>query len=58
MLSAGKFIVVAPLKDSPAYKAGLKPQDEIVRVNEERVDGKSMAELIQLLSGEKGTSLK
>ncbi|SER64125.1 S41 family peptidase [Psychrobacillus sp. OK032] len=58
MQSAGKFIVVAPLKDSPAYKAGLKSQDEIVRVNEERVDGKTMAELVQLLSGEKGTSLK
>ncbi|WP_144509529.1 S41 family peptidase [Bacillus sp. FJAT-22090] len=58
MQTAGKFIVVAPIKDSPAYKAGLKSQDEIVRVNEERVDGKSMAELVQLLSGEKGTTLK
>lgn len=58
MTSGGKFIVVAPIKDSPAFKAGLKPQDEIVRVDEKRVDGKTMAELIKLLSGEKGTSLK
>ncbi|TQR20254.1 S41 family peptidase [Psychrobacillus vulpis] len=57
-LSGGKFIVVSPLKDSPAFKAGLKPQDEIVRVNGERLDGKTMAELVKMLSGEKGTSLK
>jgi len=58
MLSEGKFVVVAPLKDSPAFKAGLKSQDEIVRVNEERVEGMSMTELMQLLSGKKGTSIK
>lgn len=58
MTSGGKFIVVAPIKDSPAFKAGLKPQDEIVRVDDKRVDGKTMAELIKLLGGEKGTSLK
>ena len=49
MLSEGKFVVVAPLKDSPAFKAGLKSQDEIVRVNEERVEGKSMTELMQVI---------
>lgn len=58
MISSGKFVVVAPIKDSPAFKAGLKSQDEIVRVNDERLDGKSMAELVQLLSGEKGSSVK
>ncbi|MEK4484842.1 S41 family peptidase [Psychrobacillus sp. FSL H8-0484] len=58
MLSAGKFIVVAPIKDSPAFKAGVKPQDEIVRVNGERLEGKKMTELVRLLSGDKGTSVK
>ncbi|QFF98218.1 PDZ domain-containing protein [Psychrobacillus glaciei] len=57
-ISDGKFIVVAPLKDSPASKAGLKPQDEIVRVNGERLNGKTLSDLVKMLSGEKGTSLK
>ncbi|WP_391120438.1 S41 family peptidase [Psychrobacillus sp. L3] len=57
-ISDGKFIVVAPLKDSPAFKAGLKPQDEIVRVNGERLNGKTLSDLVKMLSGEKGTSLK
>ncbi len=58
MQSGGKFIVVAPIKDSPAYRAGLKPQDEIVRVDGERLSTRSMSELVQLLSGEKGTTVK
>ena len=58
MSSTGKFIVVAPIKDSPAFKAGLKPLDEIVRVNGEKLDGKSMRDLVQLLSGEEGTNVK
>lgn len=56
--SGGKFIVVAALKNSPAFKAGLKSEDEIVRVNGERIAGKTMAELVQMLSGDKGTSVK
>ena len=57
MSSTGKFIVVAPIKDSPAFKAGLKPLDEIVRVNGEKLDGKSMRDLVQLLSGKEGTNV-
>lgn len=57
MLSSGKFVVVSAIKDSPAYKAGVKPQDEIVKVNDVRLEGKTMAQLIQSLSGEKGSKV-
>ncbi|WP_102692901.1 S41 family peptidase [Rummeliibacillus pycnus] len=56
--SQGRFIIVSPVKDSPAEKAGLKPYDEIVQVNGERTDGKTLTELLALIRGEEGTSLK
>lgn len=56
--SDGRFIIVSPVKASPAEKAGLKPYDEIVQVNKERLEGKSMAQLLALIQGEEGTTLK
>ncbi|MCP1143785.1 S41 family peptidase [Lysinibacillus endophyticus] len=50
----GKFIVVSPVKSSPAEKAGIRPFDEIVQVDDERLEGKTMGELMQLISGEAG----
>ncbi|QDQ01406.1 PDZ domain-containing protein [Lysinibacillus fusiformis] len=53
----GKFIVVSPVRSSPAEKAGMRSLDEIVQVDGVRVDGKTMSELMQLIQGEKGTKL-
>ncbi|MDN4492265.1 S41 family peptidase [Ureibacillus aquaedulcis] len=50
----GKFIVVAPVKSSPAEKAGIRPYDEIVQVDEQRLEGKTIGELMQLIQGEAG----
>ncbi|MFC7685668.1 S41 family peptidase [Ureibacillus sp. GCM10028918] len=50
----GKFIVVSPVKSSPAEKAGIRPYDEIVQVDEERLDGKTIGELMQMIQGEAG----
>lgn len=55
--SNGKFVVVSPVRSSPAEKAGMRSLDEIVQVDSVRVDGKTMSELMQLIQGEKGTSL-
>jgi len=54
----GRFIVVTPMKSSPAEKAGVKPYDEIVRVNGERMDGKSLNNLLSAIKGEKGTNVE
>lgn len=53
----GRFIVITPMKSSPAEKAGVKPYDEIVRVDGERVDGKSLLELLSAIKGKKGTNV-
>lgn len=53
----GKFIVVSPVRSSPAEKAGMRSLDEIVQVDSVRVDGKTMSELMHLIQGEKGTKV-
>ncbi|MFJ7889374.1 S41 family peptidase [Lysinibacillus xylanilyticus] len=53
----GKFIVVSPVRSSPADKAGIRSLDEIVQVDGVRVDGKTMSELMHLIQGEKGTKV-
>ncbi|RHW39891.1 PDZ domain-containing protein [Lysinibacillus yapensis] len=50
----GKFIVVSPVKSSPAEKAGIRPYDEIVQVDNVRVEGKTIGELMQMIQGEAG----
>ena len=53
----GHFIVVTPMKESPAEKAGVKPYDEIVRVDGKRLEGKSLSDLLSAIKGEKGTNV-
>ncbi|WP_431029214.1 S41 family peptidase [Lysinibacillus sp. LZ02] len=50
----GKFIVVSPVKSSPAEKAGIRPYDEIVQINDVRLDGKTIGEVIKLMQGKAG----
>jgi carboxyl-terminal processing protease len=51
----GKIVIVAPIKGSPAEKAGLKPNDRIVQVGETSLVGMKSADAVKLLRGEKGT---
>ncbi|KKB41441.1 Carboxyl-terminal protease [Bacillus thermotolerans] len=53
----GKLTIVAPFKDSPAEKAGLKPKDQIVSIDGESVDGLTIYEATQKIRGKKGTTV-
>ncbi|MDG4657169.1 S41 family peptidase [Ectobacillus antri] len=50
-----KLIIVSPIKDSPAEKAGIKPNDEVVTVNGESVKDLTREEAVLKIRGKKGT---
>ncbi|SPT85327.1 carboxyl-terminal protease [Niallia circulans] len=53
-----KMIIVSPIKGSPAEKAGIKPQDQIISVNGENVEGKDLNDVISQIRGEKGSKVE
>src|ERR1700730_161400 len=54
----GKTIVVAPFGGSPAYKAGLRPGDVILAVNDKKTDSLSTTEVADLLKGPRNTHVQ
>jgi carboxyl-terminal processing protease len=54
----GKTIVVAPFGGSPAYKAGLRPGDVILEVNDKKTDSLTTTEVADLLKGPRGTHVQ
>lgn len=54
----GKPMVIAPFGGFPAYKAGIRPGDLLVEVNDKRVDNLSTSEVADLLKGPRGTKVQ
>lgn len=54
----GNIVIVAPLDDSPAQRAGLKPNDIVVKVDDNPVTGKNVDQVVDIIRGESGTQVK
>ena len=53
-----RTVVVSPYEGTPAFKAGIRPGDVIVKVDEKSTQGMSSSEVADLLRGARGTSVK
>lgn len=53
----GYITVVSPIKNSPAEKAGVLPNDQIIAVDGESIQGFTTTEAVMLIRGEKGTEV-
>ncbi len=54
----GKPMVIHPFGGTPAYKAGIRPGDMLLEVNDKRVDTLTTTEVADMLKGPKGTKVQ
>ncbi len=46
-----KVVVIAPIEDTPAFKAGVQPGDEITEVDKKPVKGQSLDTVVKQIRG-------
>ena len=54
----GKLMVIAPIEDTPAERAGLKADDEILEINGKSTKGISLDKAAEQIRGKEGTFVK
>ncbi|MDC0127217.1 S41 family peptidase [Methylophilaceae bacterium] len=54
----GFVLVISPIEDTPAYKAGLKSGDLIMKLDSKDVKGLTLNEAVKLMRGKPGSTLK
>ncbi|MBI2524060.1 S41 family peptidase [Candidatus Peregrinibacteria bacterium] len=57
MIQEGNIVVVAPLRDSPAERAGLLPGDFITAVDGEDTEKESLSDVVRRIRGPKGSKV-
>jgi carboxyl-terminal processing protease len=53
----GVITVISPLKDTPAYKAGIKAGDKILKIDTTITSSLSIDQAVHLMRGERGTEV-
>lgn len=57
-LKNGLLTVISPLKNSPAQKAGLQPEDVIFLIDDESTEEMTLEQAVLKIRGQKGTKVK
>lgn len=50
--------VVTPIDDTPAIKAGIEPQDLIIKIDDTPVKGLNLQEAVEMMRGDPGTRIR
>lgn len=53
----GVLTIISPIEDTPAWRAGLKPLDRIVKINGESTKGLTLIEAVSKMRGKKGSKV-
>src|SRR5438552_1529183 len=56
-VKGGILTVVSPIEDTPAAKAGIKPGDQIFKIEEEFTKDMSLVDAVKKMRGLKGTKI-
>lgn len=56
-LENGVLTIVSPIEDTPAFKAGLKPGDKIIKINGEATKNITLQKAVKLMRGPKGSKV-
>jgi carboxyl-terminal processing protease len=54
---SGVLTVVSPIEDTPAFRAGIQPGDQIVKIEEELTKDMSLMDAVKLMRGPRGTDV-
>ncbi len=53
----GVVKIISPIDDTPAHKAGVKPGDYIIKLDDKPVKGMELREAVNLMRGQKGSKI-
>jgi len=54
----GEIVLISPIEDSPAAKAGIKEGDVIEKVNDVSIKNKSVPDIVKMIRGRSDTTVK